>query len=84
MDQFSNINISAIKVEPSSQAEGMSLIDIDLRRKTGVTLLAIKRGTDIIEHPVPETVFLVTILLMYLGNPEQVNFASELLITKNE
>ena len=58
LDQFSNINISAIKVEPSSQAEGMSLIDIDLRKKTGVTLLAIKRGTDIIEHPVPETIFL--------------------------
>ena len=84
MDQFSNINISAIKVEPYSQAEGMSLIDIDLRRKTGVTLLAIKRGADIIEHPVPETVFLSNDIAYVLGDPEQVNFASELLITKNE
>ncbi len=82
LDEFSNINISAIKVEGNSHAEGKSLIDIDLRKNTGVTLLAIKRGSDIIEHPVPKTVFQDNDIAYVLGDPEQVNFASELFVRK--
>jgi CPA2 family monovalent cation:H+ antiporter-2 len=82
LDEFSNINISAIKVEGNSHADGKSLIDIDLRKKTGVTLLAIKRGSDIIEHPVPKTIFQNNDIAYVLGNPEQVNLASELFVRK--
>ncbi len=78
LDEFSNINISAITIEANSQADGKSLIDINLRKKTGVTLLAIKRGSEIIEHPVPKTVFNSNDIVYVLGNPEQVNSASEL------
>jgi CPA2 family monovalent cation:H+ antiporter-2 len=84
LDEFSNINITAVTVEPGSLVEGKSLIDIDLRKKTGVTLLAIRRGSDVIEHPVPETVFQHHDIAYLLGNPEQINFASELLHRKNK
>ena len=80
LDEFSNINISAITIEVNSHAEGKSLIDINLRKETGVTLLAIKRGSEIIEHPVPKTVFKSNDIVFVLGNPEQVNLASELFI----
>lgn len=83
-DEFPNINISVIKVESGSQAENKSLLETDLRKKTGVTLLAIRRGSDIIEHPVPETVFQSNDLAYLLGNPEQINFASEFLLRKNQ
>jgi len=83
-DEFSNINITAVTVESDSQAEGKSLIDIDLRKKTGVTLLAIRRGTEVIEHPVPGTIFRSEDIAYLLGNPEQINFASELLHRKNQ
>jgi monovalent cation:H+ antiporter-2, CPA2 family len=83
LDEFSNINITAVTVESGSQVEGKSLIEIDLRKKTGVTLLAIRRDSDIIEHPVPETVFKRDDIAYFLGNPEQINFASELLVRKN-
>jgi CPA2 family monovalent cation:H+ antiporter-2 len=83
LDEFSNINITAVTVEPGSYVEGKSLIDIDLRKKTGVTLLAIKRGADIIEHPVPDTVFQTDDIAYLLGNPEQINLASELMLRKN-
>lgn len=79
LDEFSNINITAVKVEPDSAAEGRSLIEIDLRKTTGVTVLAIRRGSDVIEHPVPETVLNKNDIAYLLGNPEQINFASELL-----
>ena len=82
LDEFKNINITAVKVETGSEAEGKSLIDIDLRKKTGVTLLAIKRGAEVIEHPVPKTVFRCDDIAYFLGNPEQINFASELLHIK--
>jgi CPA2 family monovalent cation:H+ antiporter-2 len=84
LDEFSNINITAVTVEPGSGVEGKSLIEIDLRKKTGVTLLAIRRGTDVIEHPVPETVFHKHDIAYFLGSPEQINFASELLQHKNQ
>ncbi|MFC2123361.1 cation:proton antiporter [Bacteroidota bacterium] len=80
LDEFSNINISAITIDENSHADGKSLIDIKLREKTGVTLLAIKRGSEIIEHPVPNTVFQSNDIVYVLGNPEQVNLASELFI----
>jgi len=82
LDEFSYINITAVKVEAGSEAEGKSLIDTDLRKKTGVTVLAIRRGTDVIEHPVPKTVFQSDDIAYFLGNPEQINFASELLHLK--
>ena len=61
---------------------GKSILDIDLRKMTGVTLLAIRRGSDIIEHPIPETVFMGDDIAYLLGDPEQINFASELLVQK--
>lgn len=82
LDEFLNINISAIKVETDSQAEGRSPVEIELRKKTGVTLLAIKRGHEILEHPSPDTLFLKDDIAYVLGDPEQVNFASELLLKK--
>lgn len=82
LDDFSHIKISAIKVEEDSAAEGHSPIDIDLRKRTGVTLLAIERDHLILENPVPETVFEKDDIAYVLGDPEQVNFASELLLKK--
>jgi CPA2 family monovalent cation:H+ antiporter-2 len=77
-EKFRNMNITAIEVEPNSKADGKSLIEIQLRSVSGVTLLAIKRGAEIIEHPDPKTRFLGKDMVYVLGNPEQVNFASEL------
>jgi monovalent cation:H+ antiporter-2, CPA2 family len=84
LDEFSNINISAVTVESGSFVEGRSLIETDLRKRTGVTLLAIKRDSEIIEHPVPETVFQREDIAYFLGNPEQINYASELLLRRNQ
>ena len=78
LDEFPNLNISAIKIDPGSPAEGRTLMDLQLRNKTGVTLLAIKRGAVIIEHPLPDTTFQTDDIAYVLGNPEQINLASEL------
>lgn len=77
-DELPNLNISAIEVEAKSRADGKSLAEIQLRNKTGVTLLALKRGAEIIELPVPKTIFVPKDIVYVLGNPEQVNLAFEL------
>jgi K+/H+ antiporter YhaU regulatory subunit KhtT len=55
-----------------------SINDIELRNNTRVTLLAIKRGDDIMEHPSFKTVFKGGDLVYVLGDPEQINLAFEL------
>ncbi len=77
-DELRNMNISTIEIEEESVADGKSISEIELRSKTGVTLLAIKRGPEIIEHPVPATTLQPKDLVYVLGNPEQVNLAFEL------
>jgi len=83
LDQLPNINIGAITIEQDSVVDGKSLIDLELRKNTGVTLLAVKRGTEIIEHPEPESVLQADDVAYVLGNPEQVNAASDFFNQKN-
>lgn len=78
LDELPDMNISAIEVEANSEADGKSVIEIQLRNKTGVTLLAIKRGAEIIDHPVQKTTFCDGDIVYVLGDPEQVNLAFEL------
>jgi CPA2 family monovalent cation:H+ antiporter-2 len=84
LDELINIEISAVKIERCSQVDGLSIRDIGLRQKTGVTLLAIKRGKDIIEHPEPDTRFICNDVAYILGTPEQLNSASELFSADGE
>jgi monovalent cation:H+ antiporter-2, CPA2 family len=78
IDEFPNVYISAVVVEENSFADGKTLAETDLRKKTGVTLLAIKRGDEIIEHPTLKTKFLPGDTAYILGNPEQANLATEI------
>jgi monovalent cation:H+ antiporter-2, CPA2 family len=78
LQDISHINISAIEVEEKSMADGKSVAEIDLRKNTGVTLLAIKRNDEIIEHPDANTVLINRDIAYLLGNPEQVNLAIEI------
>jgi CPA2 family monovalent cation:H+ antiporter-2 len=78
LDELSNVTISAIEVEKGADISRMSLQETELRKKTGVTLLAIKRGSEVIEHPGPDTVLKEGDTGYVLGDPEQINLAAEL------
>ncbi|RPH31561.1 MAG: sodium:proton exchanger [Bacteroidales bacterium] len=77
-DELSNTSISVFKVDSNSIADGKSPREMQLRQKTGVTLLAIKRGTEILEHPSSGTIIKGNDMVFLLGNSEQANLASEL------
>jgi monovalent cation:H+ antiporter-2, CPA2 family len=81
LDELKNLNISAVTVEANSFVVDKTLGETDLRKKTGVTLLAVKRGEEVIEHPTLRTRFFTGDVAYVLGNPEQVNLAVELFST---
>ncbi len=83
-DEFPNMQITALKIDALSVAEGKSIAETDLRRTTGVTLLAIKRGSEVIEHPSPDLVFCTKDIAYVLGNPEQINAALELFAAEKD
>lgn len=82
LDEFSDIEISSIRVEEGSIAEGKSPADIELRKKTGVTLLAIKRGDFTLEHPSPDTILHSNDVAYVLGDTHQVENATTLFQNK--
>ncbi|MFA9388617.1 MAG: cation:proton antiporter [Prolixibacteraceae bacterium] len=81
MDEFPNIEILTLKVAEGSIFVGLSLENTKLRTKVGVTLVAIKRMENIIEHPDKNTVFEVNDQLYLLGTPEHLANAIELFST---
>jgi CPA2 family monovalent cation:H+ antiporter-2 len=81
-DEFSKINIQPIAIKNNSLADGRSLIELQLRSKTGVTLVAIKRGTEIIEHPSPKEILKSEDVVYVIGNQEQMELARQLFIDK--
>ena len=82
LDEFSNIEISQIRIGKGSAADGKSAIDMELRKKTGVTLLAIKRGSLIMEHPAPDTLFQTDDIAYVLGDKAQVVHANSMMAGK--
>jgi len=74
-DEFPQMNIQEVKLEKNTNVNGMNVVDIQLRNRTGVTLLAIKRNNEIIEHPGKEVSFNVGDVLYIMGEPEQIELA---------
>jgi monovalent cation:H+ antiporter-2, CPA2 family len=73
-----NIEITAITVEAKSSFTGKSIIETNLRNKYGVTILALRRGESMIEHPDSSTVMQPEDIVYILGKPEKVAEAREL------
>lgn len=78
LDDLSTINISAVTTEPGSEAIGKTIRELEIRSRTGSTLLAIRRGDEILEHPAPATLIKSDDILYLMGDLEQVNLAREL------
>jgi CPA2 family monovalent cation:H+ antiporter-2 len=67
-----DIEISAIRVHPGSPVVGKTLGQIGLRKKYGVTLLAIRRPTDILSDIGAKTQVHADDILLILASPDKV------------
>lgn len=80
VNEFSDNTITALKVDEGSPVENRSIVDVNLRSITGVTILAIKRENMTIEHPDPKTLLQSDDIVYVLGNSEQVPKAKVLFL----
>jgi CPA2 family monovalent cation:H+ antiporter-2 len=75
-DEFANTKISSIHIDSDSIVINKSIKDLDIRQKIGVTILAVKRGEEIFEHPIPTTILKQGDIVFVIGNDEQIESAN--------
>jgi len=70
--QFSDVEISTLRVAGRSPLVGKSLARTELRKKYGVTVLAIRRDQQILSNPDVNIPFCANDVLFVLGPPDRV------------
>jgi CPA2 family monovalent cation:H+ antiporter-2 len=72
MKDLPNIEIAALKIREGSLLVGKGLAELDFRKQVGATVVAIKRGDEIIENPGAHSVFRKGDIAYVLGKPDQI------------
>jgi len=70
--QLPDVEISTLRVVERSSLVGKSLAEIELRKKFGVTVLAIRRNSQILSNPNVNMPFCAHDVLFVLGPPDKV------------
>jgi monovalent cation:H+ antiporter-2, CPA2 family len=78
-----DVQISTLSINPTSTVAGHTLLEIDLRRKFEVSLLAVRRGTEVISNPAGDLRLLGGDVLILLGKPEKISLVAYLVKDKN-
>ena len=67
-----DVEISTFRVSPESPLVGRSLSQVELRKRYGVTLLAIRRNSQTLSDIGGETTFCANDILVVLGSPNRI------------
>jgi len=70
--QLPDVEISTLRIAEMSPLVGKSLAEIELRKKYGVTVLAVRRNSQILSNPDVDMLFYANDVLFVLGAPEKV------------
>jgi len=73
-----DVEVSSMRVEEGSPIVGKSLIELELRKKYGVTVLAVRRDSQTLPNPNVETPFFVDDVLYVMGAPEKLTESAKL------
>lgn len=66
-----DVEIESIRIVEGSDADGKTLAELDLRKKFGATLLAIRREGEMLSNPSAETLLMRGDLLILFGSPSE-------------
>lgn len=69
---LSDMDITTLRIHTRSPIAGRSLQEINLRKDYGVTLIAVRRGSEIIANPGAETQLLANDVLVLMGEAEHI------------
>jgi len=67
-----DMEISSLRVQDRSRIKGQTLSEIGFRRHHRVTVLAIRRGEEVISNPDPEMQLRASDILVTMGRPENI------------
>jgi len=70
--QLPDVEISTLRIVERSTLVGKSLGEIELRKKYGVTVLALRRNSEILSNPNVKMLFCANDVLFVLGPPDRV------------
>ncbi len=70
--QIPDVEIATFRVSEQSPISGKSLAQIGLRKEYGVTLLAIRRDSQILSNPGGDTILCARDVLIILGKPDKI------------
>jgi CPA2 family monovalent cation:H+ antiporter-2 len=79
-----DLELSAIKVEKDSEAEGMKIADIKLRRRFGLTMVAMRRDHEVITDMNSSVILQEDDVVYLLGSKKQLSIASSLFVFQAE
>jgi CPA2 family monovalent cation:H+ antiporter-2 len=66
------VEISTLRVGESAPLVGKSLAEIELRKRCGVTILAIRRDSEMLSNPYGNTILYANDVLFILGPPDKI------------
>jgi CPA2 family monovalent cation:H+ antiporter-2 len=84
LPEIPNIEVVALKIVAGCKIIGSTLKDVDFRKVFGVTIVAINRQDDIIDHPGPNERLHEGDIVYVLGTPEQAARAAEMIAVEAE
>ncbi len=70
--RFPDLEITAVRLHPRSNAEGRTIAETELRTRFGVTLVAVTRNEENIQNPASGFVLLAGDIVYVMGRHEQV------------
>lgn len=70
-DELPGVEVTSLKLRDDCSFHGSTLTDMNLRKRYGITILAIKRGEQIIANPTGDTQLLSADTCIVLGKPER-------------
>lgn len=77
-NELPNLNIMAVKVKEGAEVVGKSLAELHLRKKYGITLIAILQDEHLLEHPTADFCFRCNDLVYIMGSSEKIADSSDL------
>ncbi len=81
LKEIPNIEIVALRVDSKSVLIGKTLAESELRKKYKITLVALKRDNQLIDHPSSNTRLQNGDIAYILGKPEQISYATNLFVS---
>ncbi len=73
-----DIEVSSMRVEDGSSVAGMTLLELEFRKKYGVTVLAVRRDSQTFPNPDVEMTFFADDVLYVMGLPENLAESAKL------